>query len=104
MGCQLRSTTSNTISPFSGRKDPELLGEDDLRDIVEQADFYGPLVDARDKGNTIEYLGRQTVDGDEVYRLKATLKNGELHVTLPKIVERRSRTITIPVTAGPPVA
>src|SRR5438034_728577 len=24
------------ISPFSGRKDPELLGEDDMRDLVEQ--------------------------------------------------------------------
>ncbi|PYR62464.1 MAG: hypothetical protein DMF91_06590, partial [Acidobacteria bacterium] len=31
------------ISPFQGRKDPELLGEDDVRDLVEQADFYGPL-------------------------------------------------------------
>src|SRR5437762_13177767 len=28
------------ISPFQGRKDPELLGEDDVRDLVEQADFY----------------------------------------------------------------
>src|SRR3989442_5367153 len=33
------------ISPFQGRKDPELLGEDDLRDLVEQAAFYGPLID-----------------------------------------------------------
>jgi HSP20 family protein len=34
----------------------------------------------------------------------ATLSNGELHVTLPKITDRRSRTITVPVTAGPSVA
>jgi hypothetical protein len=66
------------ISPFGGRKDPELLGEDDMRDLVEQADFYGPLVDSREKGNTIEYLGHETVDGDDVYRLKATLKNGDV--------------------------
>jgi outer membrane lipoprotein-sorting protein len=66
------------ISPFAGRKDPELLGEDDMRDLVEQADFYGPLIDARDKGNTIEYLGHDTVDGDDVYRLKVTLKNGDI--------------------------
>jgi len=66
------------MSPFSGRKDPERLGEDDMRDLVEQADFYGPLIDYREKGNTIEYLGHETVDGDDAYRLKVTLKNGDI--------------------------
>ncbi|SRR6266540_866959 len=66
------------ISPFSGRKDPELLGEDDMRDLVEQADFYGPLIDHKEKGHAIEYLGHEIVDGDDVYRLKVTLKNGDI--------------------------
>ncbi|HET9741306.1 MAG TPA: hypothetical protein VFQ00_01030 [Terriglobales bacterium] len=66
------------ISPFQGRRTPEMLGEDDLRDISEDADFYGPLVDYKEKGNTIEYLGHDTVDGDDVYRLKVTLKNGDI--------------------------
>ena len=66
------------ISPFQGRKDPELLGEDDLRNLTEDADFYGPLVDYREKGNTVEYLGPATVDGDDAYRLKVTLKNGDI--------------------------
>src|SRR3954471_8656375 len=66
------------ISPFQGRRDPEMLGEDDLRDISEDADFYGPLVDYKEKGNTVEYLGRDTIDGDDVYRLKVTLKNRDV--------------------------
>jgi len=66
------------ISPFEGRKDPELMGEDDLRSMEEAADFYGPLVDAKQKGNTIEYLGMATVDGDGAYKLKVTLKNGDI--------------------------
>jgi hypothetical protein len=66
------------ISPFQGRRDPELLGEDDLRELVEEADFYGPLVDYKAKGNTIAYLGRDSLEGDEVYRLKVTLKNGDI--------------------------
>jgi hypothetical protein len=66
------------ISPFSGRKDPELLGEEELREIAEEADFYGPLVDYQAKGNTIEYLGHDTVDGDDAHRLKVTLKNGDI--------------------------
>jgi len=67
------------ISPFQGRKDPELMGEDDSRELIEQADFYGPLVAYKEKGNTIEYLGHDTVDGDDVFRLKVTLKNGDIY-------------------------
>ncbi len=66
------------ISPFDGRKDPELLGEDDLRGVVEDADFYGPLVDYQRKDNRIEFLGRDVLDGDDVYRLKVTLANGDI--------------------------
>ena len=66
------------ISPFEGRKDPELLGEDDLRPLVEEADFYGPLVDYQAKGNKVEYLGHDTVDGDDAFKLKVTLKHGDI--------------------------
>src|SRR5213594_827806 len=66
------------ISPFGGRKDPELMGDDDMRDLVEDADIDGPLVDYAAKGNTVEYMGHDTVDGDDVYRLKCTLKNGDI--------------------------
>ena len=66
------------ISPFEGRKDPELLGERELRNITEEADFYGPLVDYATKDNRIEYLGHDAVDGDDVFRLKVTLANGDI--------------------------
>jgi hypothetical protein len=71
-------STGWQISPFEGRKDAELLGEDTLRGLVEDADFYGPLVDYKAKGNTVENLGHDTIDGDDVYRLKVTLKNGDI--------------------------
>src|SRR5262249_527784 len=66
------------ISPFGGRKDPELMGEDDVRSLAEAADFDGPLVDAQAKGNKIEYMGHDQVDGDDAYKLKVTLKNGDI--------------------------
>jgi hypothetical protein len=66
------------IMPFGGRKDPEMLGDDDLRGVQDEADFYGHLADYKEKGNTIEYLGHDTVDGDDAYRLKVTLKNGDI--------------------------
>jgi hypothetical protein len=66
------------IQPFGGRKDPQLMGEDDLRDLLIDADFDGPLVDYKAKGNTVEFLGHDTLDGDDALRLKVTLKNGDI--------------------------
>lgn len=66
------------ISPFEGRKDPEMMGEDDAKPLIDAADFYGPLVDYQEKGNTVEYLGHDIVDGDDALRLKVTLKNGDI--------------------------
>ena len=67
------------ISPFEGRKDPELMAEDsEQRDLVAAADLHGPLVDYAAKGHTVEYLGHATVDGDDALRLKVTLKNGDI--------------------------
>lgn len=67
------------IQPFGGRKDPELMGEDDARGFIEKADFYGPLVDYQEKGSRIEYLGKEAVDGDDALRLQVTLKNGDIY-------------------------
>ena len=67
-----------TIQPFSGRKDPQYMGEDDLRDLTIDADIDGPLVDYKAKGNIVEFMGHDTVDGDDALRLKVTLKNGDI--------------------------
>jgi hypothetical protein len=66
------------IQPFGGKKDPQLMGEDDVRDLLLDADFDGSLVDYKEKGNTVEYLGHDVVDGDDALRLKVTLKNGDI--------------------------
>ena len=66
------------IQPFGGHKDPECMGEDDLKDLLLDADFDGPLVDYKEKGNTVEFLGHDVVDGDDALRLKVTLKNGDI--------------------------
>lgn len=65
------------INPFNGRRDPELLGEDDVRDLVEDADPL-PLLDWQAKGYKVAYLGHATVDGDDALQLNVTLKNGDI--------------------------
>jgi outer membrane lipoprotein-sorting protein len=64
------------INPFEGKKDAETLGEEELKSIVEDADFDGPLVDYRAKGNKIEFLGKDDFEGSDVYKLKVTLADG----------------------------
>jgi len=65
------------ISPFQGKKDAEALGEDELRGVVEDADFDEPLVNWQQKGNKVEYLGADQFEGTDVYKIKATLPNGD---------------------------
>jgi hypothetical protein len=72
-------STGWKIAPFEGRKDPQRLGEDELRDIQEDAIFLGPLLDYKAQGSRVEYIGKDLLDGDEVYRLKVTLKNGDIY-------------------------
>src|SRR5271155_326931 len=71
-------STGWQIQPFGGRKDPQLMGEDDLRDLLIDSDFDGPMINYKEKGNTVEYLGHDVVDGDDALRLKVTLKNGDI--------------------------
>lgn len=71
-------TTGWQIQPFGGKKDPQLMGEDDVRDLVIDSDIDGPLVDYQAKGNKVEYMGHDVVDGDDALRLKVTLKDGDI--------------------------
>ena len=71
-------STGWQIQPFGGRKDPQLMGEDDVRDLLIDSDFDGPMVNYKEKGNTVEFLGHDVVDGDDALRLKVTLKNGDI--------------------------
>jgi hypothetical protein len=63
--------------PFNGKRDAEPLGEDDLKDIQEQADFGFPLSAYKDKGYKMEYLGMEPVEGSDAYKVKITLPNGD---------------------------
>lgn len=66
------------ISPFRGRKDPEKMSADDTKSLIEEADIAGQLVDWKEKGSTVEYLGTEDVDGTLAHKLKVTRKNGDI--------------------------
>ena len=71
-------TTGWKIMPFQGRKDPEKMSADDVKELQEDADIDGPLVNWKEKGSTVEYLGTEDIDGTQAYKLKVTKKNGDV--------------------------
>ncbi len=68
------------INPFQGRKDPERLPPDRTKDLVDQSDLEGPLLNYKAKGNKVEYLGTEDVDGSDAHKLRVTQKNGDKRI------------------------
>ena len=66
------------VMPFQGKKDAEPMAADDLKEMEDTGDLDGPLMDYKAKGNTVEYLGKDKVEGSDAYKLKVTRKNGNI--------------------------
>jgi hypothetical protein len=66
------------IDPFGGRKDPERVPADDLKGLIENAAIGGPLAGYRERGDTLEYLGTEDIDGTAAHKLKLAAKGGDL--------------------------
>ena len=78
---------------------------------IEQAAIGGPLVDWQAKGHTVELLGKETVAGQDAFKLKVTLENGTerydyldaeslLLIRTESMREFRDRTIEVETTFG----
>jgi outer membrane lipoprotein-sorting protein len=72
-------TTGWMVMPFMGKKDPEEMSADDLKQVEDQADFDGELVNYKEKGHQVELVGKEPVEGTEAYKLKLTKKNGDVN-------------------------
>jgi hypothetical protein len=66
------------INPFVGKEAAEPMSADEVKDVSNEADFDGPLVDAKAKGNTIELIGMAKVEGRDAYVLKVMHKDGQV--------------------------
>ncbi|HKP72238.1 MAG TPA: hypothetical protein VJT82_04825 [Pyrinomonadaceae bacterium] len=70
--------TGWSINPFQGSKNAEPMGEDELKDAAENADWEGPLVNYKEKGHKVELVGKEQIEGTDAYKLKVTLKGGDV--------------------------
>ena len=72
-------TTGWMIRPamMGGTGDPEDMPADQVKQQLGQLDPFGPLVNYKDKGNKVDLVGKEKVDGKDAYHLKVTTKDGQ---------------------------
>ena len=57
---------------------PEPLPPEMAKDLENQADIEGPLVDYKAKGHQVELVGKERLDEADVWRLRVTLRSGDV--------------------------
>ncbi|MBO0932210.1 outer membrane lipoprotein-sorting protein [Fibrella aquatilis] len=71
-------STGWSIKPamMQGTGEPEDMPADQIKQQVGQLDPFGPLHNYKDKGNKVELVGKEKVDGKDAYHMKVTTKEG----------------------------
>ncbi len=63
------------LNPLMGKKDPDLMPKDAEKATVKQADFDGEIINYKEKGNKIELIGKEDLEGSSVFNIKLTCKD-----------------------------
>jgi outer membrane lipoprotein-sorting protein len=66
------------LMPFAGMTEPQAMSPEEKQEAEQQADLDGPLVDYKAKGSAIELVGRDPGLRPEDWKLRVTLKTGEV--------------------------
>lgn len=65
------------VAPLQGVFEPEpITPENDSEAGIDERDIEGPLVNWREKGHTVELVGRETLPGGDADKLKVNLADG----------------------------
>jgi len=71
-------STGWQINPFSGKKAAEKMTSEETKDMKEEAEFEGQLVNWKDKGYKVELLGKEDMEGTDSYKIKLTDKDNDV--------------------------
>ncbi len=70
-------TAGWTFMPFMGQSAAEAMPEDQVKESVDELDLQGSLLNYKEKGHTVELVGKEAVDGTECFKIKLTTKGGK---------------------------
>jgi hypothetical protein len=65
-----------SFMPFQGQQAPEAKTAEDLAEGQDELDAQGSFIDYAKKGHTVEYLGKEDVEGTECFKIKIVKKGG----------------------------
>ena len=72
-------TTKWSVNPMMGSKDPQKANDEDTKAAMDDSDVVeGPLVNWKEKGHSAELLGKEDVEGSMAYKIKVTMKSGNI--------------------------
>jgi len=78
------------VDPRAGVFEPQKISpEIDSEAGIDERDIEGPLVDWREKGHTVELVGRETLPGGEAFKLKLTLTDGAIRYDFVDVESRQ---------------
>jgi outer membrane lipoprotein-sorting protein len=66
------------VNPLLGSTSPIVVSGPQAAMIREQSSFDGPLVDYKERGTKVEFVGADAVDGRKAWHLRLTSKTGEV--------------------------
>jgi outer membrane lipoprotein-sorting protein len=67
------------VAPWTGSLDPIEISGVQLKSIKQQANMDGMLYNYAEKGYTAELLGKEDMEGTEVFKIKQTDKDGDVY-------------------------
>jgi hypothetical protein len=66
-----------SFMPFQGQSVPEEVSEDQVKAGQNALDIQSPFLNYKEKGNTVELLGKEKTEGADCYKIKLTNKFGK---------------------------
>src|ERR1035437_1605708 len=66
------------VNPFEGKKEAERMNKEDIQSSKDMMNLTGELFDYKAKGNTVELIGKEDMEGTDTYKIKVTKKNGDV--------------------------
>lgn len=67
-----------SINPMGGDNKVHKMNDEQRKELSEENRLESPLMDYKKKGHSVEYLGKEDLEGDEVHKIMLTKKNGNI--------------------------
>jgi hypothetical protein len=74
----MNATEGWMFMPVMGMTEPKKMDDEQFKGSLSQLDIQGALLNYKEKGSTVELVGKEKMDATEVYKLKITNKEGKV--------------------------